>query len=229
LLSGLRALIRGRAVDPARLEVATGRSLDSWADLARRLASARFGVVATGPVFDCNASIAECEALERLIADVNAYGSGRCVGCALGAGGNRAGLEAVLGWQAGAPGPVDFARGIPRYLPFDAEPAWRFEPGQDVVVLGIGPHSDAVEKAISSSRDVLWFQIGYDATMVKPGGRVPDVAIASAHPWLEAGGTVMRGDGVCLPVTPLFRARRPPEAWFLNRLCRKIEKRRAER
>jgi formylmethanofuran dehydrogenase subunit B len=31
LLSGLRALIRGRAVDPARLEVATGRSLDSWA------------------------------------------------------------------------------------------------------------------------------------------------------------------------------------------------------
>ena len=213
----LRALIRGSRVDSRAAERSTGQTLEFWLEFTRRLASARYGVLVTGSTLARQGSLAELEALECLVAELNLHGDGRFVGCALGEAGNRAGLEAVLGWQAGAPGVVNFSRGYPRYLPFEAQSEFRLQSGQADLVLMLGPQEGQPVATEASTRPG-WIQIGYDATLREPETAVPDLALAVAHPWLEAGGTVMRSDGVTLPLTPLFRPERPDDTHVLARI-----------
>jgi formylmethanofuran dehydrogenase subunit B len=59
----------------------------------------------------------EQEALLALAEALN--GPTRCAITVLRAGGNRIGAEAVLTWQTGYPMAIDFARGVPRYVPLD--------------------------------------------------------------------------------------------------------------
>ena len=220
-LAALRTLVRGGLVDLGSLATTTGQPAHLWAKLAQQLKAARFGVIVVGPIFDRHASLAECEGLERLIAELNVFGQGRFVGCTIGQVGNRPGLEAVLGWQAGAPRAVDFSHKHPRYLPLEAEASHRIAEGQADVVLAIGPQQAATLAQAHATRP-FWIQIGHNATLAGSAGLVPDLAMATAHPWLEAGGTVMRSDGVPLPLTPLLRPLCPTDAQMLERLRRQI-------
>ena len=221
VLSGLRTLVRGGQVEAGAIEKATGQPIQVWTELVEKLKSAQYGVLVVGPMFDRHASLAECEGLERLFAELNVFGQGRFIGCSIGQGGNKAGLEAVLGWQAGAPGAVDFRAGFPRYLPREAEAGRRLAAGQVDVVVTIGPEKN-VPFDIDHPDRPFWISIGHDATYHDATAPAPDLALATAHPWIEAGGTVMRGDGVTLPLTPLLEPTRPTDAQILDQLRRLI-------
>jgi formylmethanofuran dehydrogenase subunit B len=225
-LSALRALIRGRRVDGVRLEAATGLPLSVWQELAGQLSSARYAVLLSGPTFALGASTALLEALAQLASDVNAFGSGRCVWVELAGGGNPAGLDAVLGWQAGAPGPVDFRLSSPRGLPYEAEGRLRIELDQTDVILTVGqstasPPLPPVE-AVRSGK-VPWIHLADDATIARPDGVTPSIALATADPWLESEGTVMRSDGVCVPLTPILPRRRPAACELVGEILARVE------
>jgi formylmethanofuran dehydrogenase subunit B len=233
VLSALRAIVRGGRVESERFEASTGLRLDLLRDLAPRLMSARYGVLRCDPATIGTAAV---EALYGLAADLNVRRAGRCVVWEAGGRLNEAGAEAVLGWQAGAPGSVDLGRGWPRHLPFEASAEARLARGAaDLLVLVglwgergyLGAAATGGEAADRAA--VPTIVIGAHATASE--GRNPagsaSVALASSDPWLEGGGTVMRPDGVVLPLTPIFRRTRPTEEAVLHELLARVESRRA--
>ena len=79
---------------------------------------------------------------EALIALGHALnGRTRCALSVLRAGGNRSGADAVTTWQTGYPAAVDFARGYPRYRPYDGTAAALLSRGEVDAVLVIGSGS----------------------------------------------------------------------------------------
>jgi formylmethanofuran dehydrogenase subunit B len=185
-LSVLLARVRGAAVDAGRLVSATGHPGEVWGGLADRLRAARYGVIFTGAALD---DPAEFETLMRLVGVLNGRPEGRFVHLTLGEPGNAGGAEAVLGWQAGYAPVVSFGGGRPGPVDVGIQSA------QHDLVLAIGG-TPAGSRAGA---------VGVPIVRVGPGceADAPNVAIPTSALGLGDGGTVMRGDGVSLPVARL--------------------------
>jgi formylmethanofuran dehydrogenase subunit B len=207
-LAVLRALQRGASLDAARLVATTGHPLDTWATLADRLRAARYGVVFTGAKLD---DPAEHEALLLLVRDLNQRPDGRFVHLTLGAPGNAAGAEAVLGWQAGYAPSVSFAAHHPTRLD-DAPTLDR----HDLLI----ELADSETRHDESPHGIPTIRISPAATSSHP---TPAVAIATAALGARDVGTVMRADGVSLPLTRLLPTLRPDAAHVLRAILARIE------
>ncbi len=192
----LRALVRGVTLDPARAEAATGVSFPSLEDLAGRLARARYGAF----FFDeGQGGPWAAEGALTLVRDLNAPGR-RFVALSLGAGGNAAGAESVLAWQAGAPAAVDFGSGTPRHRPGDATLADRMAQGavDAVLIVADDPAATLPPDALARLASIPCIRVAPGATA--PTARPAVVAFDVARPGIETGGTVARVDGVMLPL-----------------------------
>lgn len=206
----LRALSLGIELDAARVLETTGVQFDLLRDWSAPLRTARHVAVISG------ASSAEVEeALARFVLDGSK--SRRFVACGLGNPGNPSGAMAVLAWQTGFPNAVDFARGYPRFLPDEAAGANRLERGEADAAVVLGAcHGRLSERAFATLERTPRIVITPDATAP---GRVADVALSAADIGIETLGTVVRSDGVPLPLRVLIEARRPTHAEWINVIC----------
>ena len=139
--------------------------------------------------------------------------------------------EAVLAWQAGSAGDVDFAPGYPRPYP-DVD-----------VVDRIGRQEADVALFVGDIHFLSGWWIGEHRLAAIPKifvGRVPpeddwrgdpdwnpitglrrelfqsEAFLPTARPGIDEGGTVARFDGVMLPLRPPFPARRPTQVEVLK-------------
>lgn len=235
----LRALVNGVSLDPVEFERVMRDPLDRYVDLAERLKRAKYGVLVYGsgrlPSVDAAAALA-------LVRDLNRFT--RFIALAPPVSGFGAG-DAVLAWQTGAAGEVDFSRGYPRHLPRE-DVNTRIDRGEVDAVLFVGDVSwrteiliDGIEMRLGAIPKILVGPImpetgvGWDGD---PDGDPPwdrergvlaaDAFLPTARAGIDEGGTVSRFDGVMLPLRPPFPGRRPSQAEVLRaidaRLASKI-------
>jgi formylmethanofuran dehydrogenase subunit B len=214
----LRMLLAGRAIDPALL----GLDEETLAELTRQSASRKYWAVFAGAdEEESSRSSATWEELTRLVRDANSLA--RVVLLGLGRAGNLAGAEAMLTWQTGFLGGAELSPGGPRPLAGRGTLADMLESGEPDAVLAIGDGwprglSDAALKHLSAIPTVM---IGRPATFA--GSPPATVALGAATPAIDTSGTIVRVDGVCLPVRALFRERLPSDRQWLERLRQRLE------
>ncbi|HEU5118442.1 MAG TPA: formylmethanofuran dehydrogenase subunit B, partial [Isosphaeraceae bacterium] len=215
--SVLRALLRRSRLDASQVQSACGVSLASLEELAHRLRSARYGALFLG---DSLASSASMEAALLLVRDLNEFT--RFVTLGLGGPGNLTGAEAVLGWQAGQGLSTDFSRGIPRFLPEGATAEARLlaHSADAAVIVCDDPSAWLSDDARARLNQIPTVWIDPDAT--DPTRRA-SVALACAEPGFDAAGTVMRTDGVSLPLRPALPASRPSASELLRALLDRLD------
>ena len=115
VLTTLRALVHGRAVD-RRLVEASGLTVDQLENLVVRMKRARFGVFFFGSgLSTTRGKHANVAALLMLTAELNNFTKFAAI--PMRDYGNEAGADNVMSWQAGYPFGVDFTRGYPRSNP----------------------------------------------------------------------------------------------------------------
>ncbi|HEX8202058.1 MAG TPA: formylmethanofuran dehydrogenase subunit B [Isosphaeraceae bacterium] len=203
-LWALRALVRGADRDGGG--VPAGPSLR---DVADRMVQARYGAFFFGPNLGrAPGGPANVEAALALVRDLNA--STRFVALTLGGPGNPGGIEAVLSWQAGAPLAVDFALGYPRFLPGDATAPDRLARGEaDAAVIVADDPAPGLPPAARDHLDrIPTVVLAPDAT--DPARRAT-VALATATYGIHTPGTVIRSDGVSLPLRPALTSDLPTD------------------
>jgi formylmethanofuran dehydrogenase subunit B len=206
--SALRAILRGATIDAATVERDVGLTLDDLIGLAERLKRARYGVFV---VSHYGRGSLRCEPIVDLVIELNRFT--RFVMVEPGGGANTAGAASVLAWQGGAGDRVDFSMGYPRHLPGELGEA------DAALVLGgdVGPGRLGPGEFAAIPKVVLASGIGdLDALTDK------DVLIPCAELGLDERGTVMRFDGVMIPLRPPFPARRPTRAAVLRAIAARL-------
>lgn len=167
---------------------------DGAAVLAGHLAAARYALVvvdADGPVVSLTAT----SALLALVSSLNDQTRAALV--ALRAGGNGTGADAVLTWQAGAPLAVDFASGVPTYVPHDGARE-RLARGDIDLALVVGRASALDPALLARLRTVPHALIGPDAVATARATPSCLAAIGSGVAGIHESGTAMRMDEVPL-------------------------------
>jgi len=115
VLWALRALVKGRKVDPS-IERRTGVSLAVLEDLVARMKSCRFGAFLFGMGLTMNRGRHfNSGALLALATDLNEFT--HWVAKPVRGHGNVTGADNVVSWQTGFPFGVNFSRGYPRFNP----------------------------------------------------------------------------------------------------------------
>jgi formylmethanofuran dehydrogenase subunit B len=204
-LASLRAMIRGARLDVERASELTGVPASTLRELASRLKAARYGAFFFGERLGrSRGGAGVVEAALTLVRDLNSLGTSRFVALTLGRAGNPAGAEAVLAWQAAAPVAVDFRRGFPRFLPAEASTSARLAAGTTDTLLIVSPGRGTQ----SDLGGIPVVRIAPDATDPGLGAAV---GLAAATTGIHAGGTVMRCDGVSLPLRPALTTDLPTD------------------
>jgi formylmethanofuran dehydrogenase subunit B len=204
LLTFARSLVRGGRADPSRFAARTGIEPPAVAQLACGMGAASYGAIFYLCRQESFADAAACwEAVSALVRDLNGLGR-RFVLLGIGSAGNLAGAEAALTWQTGYARNVDFRLGAPRPIEeFSTVQEVIERGGVDALVLvGIEGFDSRLE-----THDVPLVAIAPGAS---PSNQpAAQVAIATATAGINGAGTVMRSDGVTLPLRPPLRSRRP--------------------
>ncbi|WP_406697023.1 formylmethanofuran dehydrogenase subunit B [Singulisphaera sp. Ch08] len=212
----LRALVRGVPLDPNRVERATGLDLPTLKRLTETLKAARYGVwFYDSRLGDGPGGAARIEAALALVRDLNRFN--RFVILGLGGPGNPAGAEAALTWQTGSPSSVSLARGWPRTMPgvTSAEALLAGRRADAALIVGDGEFSGLSAAARAHLERIPRIVIGSKATAQ---GNKATVALDAATYGIDAGGTVMRSDGVVLPLRPPLNPSTPTDREWLQAL-----------
>jgi formylmethanofuran dehydrogenase subunit B len=216
-LSILRAIVQGRGSDFKSFFTKTGINRSTLDVLVSLLRQARYGAI----FYQCRQTSVDnataCwEAVSALVRALNGPAS-RCVLLGMGAPGNLAGAEAALTWQTGFARNVDLRLGVPTAIEEFTSVDELIEQGGVDCIMTVGAMGSAVD---SRPGAIPVIAIGPEADRM--GNPVPSVAIATATAGIEGGGTVMRSDGVVLPLRPPLRSRRPGEGECLRGLVIRI-------
>jgi formylmethanofuran dehydrogenase subunit B len=197
VLRTLRRMTRGESGDEA---------LQTWCNA---LSSAHYGAWFLGTQFGEDVfTPGELVEFMMLIRELN--DRRRFVALPLGEAGNPAGAENVLAWQTGFPSNVSLGRGFPSFEPERGALADRFANGEFDAAVIVGD----VEPPAGIER-IPTIAIGPKATS---SGAFWSVGMATATPGISGGGTVMRCDGVMLPLRPGIQSRWPDERQWLARI-----------
>jgi formylmethanofuran dehydrogenase subunit B len=124
----------------------------------------------------------------------------RCAAIGLRAGDNRSGADAMLTAQTGYPLAVDFARGYPRYSPYDGSASGHLSRREVDAALILGDAGTLPETVAGALRSVRHVIIGPRASTSSPPR--PSVAIDTGVPGIHSDGTALRTDDVPLPLRP---------------------------
>lgn len=205
----LRGLVDGRPIDPARASEATGLEWSILRGLADRLAGATYGAFFFGEGLGrSRGGKAAVEAALTFVRDLN--DRARFVALPMGGPGNAKGAEAVLTWQAGYPFAVDLSSGAPRFLPGSATASIRLARGEADVALIVG---DLPFDHLPENLPVVRIAPG----AIDPARRSA-VALNSATPGIDAPGTVVRVDGLMLPLRPALEPTAPTDHEWLHNI-----------
>ena len=203
------ALRRGGTPDAGALYQLAARLLD-------RLGAASYVVLA----FDAPAAGPALQhALRATAATLNAITRVRLV--PLRGAGNRVGAEAVLTWQTGFPGAVDFAAGAPRANGGEYSAARLLERGEvdAALVVCADPADIPGEPALGELAELPLVVVDSEPGPLAERARV---ALRSAPVGLASGGTFFRMDAVALTLRPALESRYPSEADWLSRILARL-------
>jgi formylmethanofuran dehydrogenase subunit B len=220
----LRALVRGVALDAIRVQSIACLDLERLRALGDRLMGARYGAFFHGPMLTrgtMTEAAATVEAAYGLVRDLNRQT--RFVILGMGEPGNSTGAEAVLTWQTGFPSSVDLGAGYPRSLPGVTSASERLRLGEADLAFIVGAF--APEQLDATAREHL---TRIPRVVIAPADEVEswpmaaDVICCAAIPGLEDEGTVMRIDGVSLPLRPIRPSRFLTERQWLGAISQQL-------
>jgi formylmethanofuran dehydrogenase subunit B len=188
--------------------------------------SARYVAVMADAEPDENVGVRDSGRAAALIAFVQALnGPTRSALVTLRGGGNRSGADACLTAQTGYPAAIDFARGYPRYRPYDSAVP-RLARGDVDAVLIVGSAAGLPAEVAAAMSHVPVVAIGPSAS--ESPFRAAEVAIDTAVAGIHESGTALRMDDVPLPLAAVV-AGPPATVEMVAALSRRLSPRHVAR
>ena len=225
VLWALRALVKGRWVDPA-IEARTGVPLETLQDLAERMKSCRFGALlfgmgltmTRGRHFNSGAILA-------LATDLNDYT--RFVAKPVRGHGNVTGADNVVSWQTGFPFGVNFSRGYPRFNPGEFTTVDLLTRGDadTALVIASDPASNFPRAAIEHLRRIPVITLDPKTTETS---RIAKVAFTTSTYGINTPGTVYRMDDVAISLRPALESPYPSDLEILRAIRARVRELRGE-
>ena len=215
----LRALVKGRTVDPS-IEEETGVSLATLQDLVERMKNCRFGVLFFGMGLTMTRGRHfNSGALLALATDLNEYT--HFVAKPVRGHGNVTGADNVLGWQTGFPFAVNFSRGYPRFNPGEFTTVDLLARGEAdaALIIASDPAANFPRPAIEHLRKIPVIVLDPKPTLTADLARV---AFTTATYGINTGGTVYRMDDVPITLRPAFPSPYPTDEEVLRAIKERV-------
>jgi formylmethanofuran dehydrogenase subunit B len=213
VLWALRALVKGKKVDPA-IEQRTGVSLAVLEDLVDRMKRCRYGALLFGMGLTMNRGRHfNSGALLALATDLNAFT--HWVAKPVRGHGNVTGADNVVSWQTGFPFGVNFSRGYPRFNPGEFTTVDLLTRGDAdaALILASDPASNFPKAAIEHLRRIPVITLDPKLTLTSQLARV---AFTTATYGINVAGTVYRMDDVAITLRPAFESPYPSDEQVLS-------------
>ncbi len=220
LLWTLRALVKGRTIDPA-IEEETGISLEVMEELVKRMKTCRFGAIffgmgltmTRGRHFNTGALLALGTDLNEFTHFVVKPSRGH---------GNVTGADNVVSWSTGYPFGVNFNLGYPRFNPGEFTSVDLLNRGEaDVaMIIASDPAANFPRKAIEHLRKIPVISLDTKETKTS---QIAKVAFTTATYGINVGGTVYRMDDVALALRPAFESPFPSDEEILRAIKERVK------
>ena len=213
LLWALRALVKGKPVDPS-IEEITGVSLDAMKDLVQRMKSCRFGVLFFGMGLTMTRGRHyNSGALLALTTDLNEFT--HFVAKPVRGHGNVTGADNVVSWQTGYPFAVNFSRGFPRFNPgeFTTVDLLARREADAALIIASDPASNFPKAAIEHLKRIPTIVLDPKTTVTTS---VAKISFTTATYGINTGGTVYRMDDVPISLRPAFPSPYPSDETVLR-------------
>lgn len=213
LLWALRALVKGRRVDPA-VEERTGVKLETMKDLVERMKNCRYGVLFFGMGLTMTRGRHfNSGALLALATDLNEFT--HFVAKPVRGHGNVTGADNVVSWSTGYPFGVNFNRGYPRFNPGEFTTVDTLSRGEAdaALIIASDPASNFPRAAIEHLRRIPVIVLDPKATETSKLARV---AFTTATYGINISGTVYRMDDVPITLRPAFDSPYPSDQEILT-------------
>ena len=220
VLTILRALVKGVAVDPAAV-AETGLTLDQLTDLVDRMKKARFGVLFFGMGLSMTrGKHMNSAAALTLAAELNAFT--KFVAMPMRGHGNVTGADVIMRYTTTYPFGINLNRGYPRFNPGEFSTVDLLVRGDvdATLVLGADPGATMPQPAIDHMARIPTVVLDPKVTHTSKLARVH---ITTAATGITAPGTVYRMDEVPLPLRPPLTGPYPTDEEVLKRIIRAVE------
>jgi formylmethanofuran dehydrogenase subunit B len=219
VLWALRALVKGRRVDPS-IEQVTGVSLATLEDLAARMKSCRYGALLFGMGLTMTRGRHfNSGALLALTTDLNEFT--HFVAKPVRGHGNVTGADNVVSWQTGFPFGVNFSRGFPRFNPGEYTTVDLLSRGEAdaALILAADPGANFPQPAIEHLKRIPVIVLDPKPTHT---ARLARVAITTATYGISVPGTVYRMDDVTITLRPALPSPYPSDEQVLTRILERV-------
>jgi formylmethanofuran dehydrogenase subunit B len=213
VLWALRALVKGKKVDPA-IEQRIGVSLAVLQDLVDRMKRCRYGALLFGMGLTMTRGRHfNSGALLALATDLNEFT--HWVAKPVRGHGNVTGADNVVSWQTGFPFGVNFSRGYPRFNPGEFTTVDLLTRGDAdaALILASDPASNFPKTAIEHLRRIPVITLDPKLTLTSQLARV---AFTTATYGINVPGTVYRMDDVAITLRPAFESPYPSDEQVLT-------------
>jgi len=215
VLWALRALVKGKRVDPA-IEQTTGVSLAVLEDLAGRMKRCRYGVLLFGMGLTMTRGRHfNSAALLALATDLNEYT--HFVAKPVRGHGNVTGADNVVSWQTGFPFGVNLSRGYPRFNPGEFTTVDLLARGEAdaALIIAADPGANFPQRSIEHLRAIPVIVLDPKASHTSRHARV---AITTATYGISVAGTVYRMDDVSVRLRTALPSPYPSDEDVLTRI-----------
>jgi|SRR5688572_12712521 len=213
MLTVLRAVVRGQAVDPQLLD-ATGLTMHVVADLVARMKEARFGVFFFGTgLTQTRGQHMNVAALHSLTMALNAFTKFAAI--PMRDYGNETGADNVMSWLTGYQFGVDFTRGYPRSNPGESTAVDVLARGEAdaALIVAADPWSTMPQAAIDHLERIPHVVIDRAGSQPRP---TASVHFTTAWPGITSGGTAYRMDYVPVSMRAALRSQQPTDEEVLG-------------
>jgi formylmethanofuran dehydrogenase subunit B len=221
VLTILRALVKGRPVDPAGV-AETGLTLEQLQDLVDRMKRCRFGVLFFGMGLSMTrGKHMNSAAALTLAAELNAFT--KFVAMPMRGHGNVTGADVVLRYTTAYPFGINLGRGYPRFNPGEFSTIDLLVRGDNdaTLVLGADPGATMPQPAIDHLKRTPTIVLDPKVTHTSKLARVH---ITTAATGISAPGTVYRMDEIPLPLRPALQGPYPTDEEVMRRINAAVAK-----
>ncbi len=219
LLWALRALVRGRRLDPS-VEERTGVKLDTMKQLVERMKTCRYGVLFFGMGLTMTRGRHfNSGALLALATDLNEFT--HFVAKPVRGHGNVTGADNVVSWTTGYPFGVNLSRGYPRFNPGEFTTVDTLSRGDAdaALIIASDPAANFPKAAIEHLHRIPVIALDPKATET---GKLARVAFCTATYGINVGGTVYRMDDVPITLRPAFESPYPSDQEVLTAIKNRV-------
>jgi formylmethanofuran dehydrogenase subunit B len=219
LLWALRALVKGRRIDPD-IEEITGIPLATLTDLVNKMKNCRYGVLFFGMGLTMTRGRHfNSGALLALATDLNEFT--HFVAKPVRGHGNVTGADNVVSWQTGYPFGVNFSLGYPRFNPGEFTTVDTLSRGEAdaALIIASDPASNFPKAAIDHLGKIPVISLDTKQTDTT---NLAHIAFTTATYGINTGGTVYRMDDVPITLRPAFDSPFPTDEEILIKIRKRV-------